>query len=198
MDNADETIGSQNKWLSNIHFETVRMTKLVDDLRTLSRSDAGEKTLEYSAFSLNCIALETAVLFETAAKQKGIDIQIAANGEIQLWADISRVKQLLNILVDNAVKYSDKHGQIQIAISEKDNAVQIIVSDSGKGIANEHLAKVFNRFYRVDKQAADGFGLGLSIAEWIMKEHGGSIQADSVVGNGTRFVACFPVKAQRL
>ena len=192
MDNENETVGSQNKWLDNIHIETVRMTKLVDDLLTLSRSDAGEKALEYSAFSPGSIALETAALFETAAKQKGVDIQVMADGKIQLWADISRIKQLLSILVDNAVKYSDKPGQIQIAISQKDNAVKLVVSDSGKGIAPEHLAKVFNRFYRVDKQIADGYGLGLSIAEWIVKEHGGSIKADSVPGEGTRFIVCLP------
>ena len=193
MDNADETVGSQNKWLSNIHIETVRMTNLVDNLLTLSGGDAGEKMLEYSAFSLNSVALETAALFETAAKQKGIDIQVTVNGEIQLWADISRIKQLFSILVDNAVKYTNKPGRIQIAISQKDNTAQLIVSDSGKGIAPEHLASVFNRFYRVDKQTSDGFGLGLSIAEWIVKEHGGSIKADSVLGEGTRFIAGFPL-----
>ena len=194
MDNPDETVDSQRKWLSNIHIETVRMTKLVDDLLTLSRGDTGEKTLECAVFSLNSVAEETAALFESAAKQKGIDIQIVANDKIQFCADISRIKQLFSILVDNAVKYMDKLGYIQIVLSRKDNTVQLTVSDSGKGIAPEHLAKIFNRFYRVEKQAADGFGLGLSIAEWIVKEHGGSIRAESIVGEGTRFIACFPLR----
>ena len=193
MDNSDESVGSQLKWLNNIHNETISMTKLVDDLLTLSRGDTGEKTLEYSLFSLNSLAEETAALFETTAKQKSIDIQIAANDEIRLWADISRMKQLLGILVDNAVKYMDKPGRVLIELSKKDNSAQIIVSDSGKGITPEHLTKIFDRFYRAEKQSAEGFGLGLSIAEWIVKEHGGSIMADSIVGEGTRIVVCFPL-----
>jgi signal transduction histidine kinase len=192
LDNPNETVDSQSKWLGNIHIETIRMTKLVDDLLTLSRGDTGENTLEYSVFSLNSVAGETAVLFETAAEQKGIDIQVVANDEIQFCADISRIKQLFGILVDNAIKYMDKPGQIQIVLSRKDNTVQITVSDSGKGIAPEHLEKIFSRFYRVEKQATDGFGLGLSIAKWIVKEHGGSIRAESIVGEGTRFIVCFP------
>ena len=195
MDNSDESVSSQLEWLSNIHIETLRMKKLVDDLLTLSRGDAGEKTLEYSVFSLNSIALETAALFETAAKQKSVDIRVAANDEIQFSADISRIKQLLGILVDNAVKYMDKPGCIQIALLKKDNTVQLIVSDSGKGIAPEHLSKIFNRFYRAEKQAADGFGLGLPIAQWIAKEHGGSIYAESIIGEGARFTACFPLRS---
>ena len=196
MDSPDETVGSQLKWLNNIHIETARMTKLVDDLLTLSRGDTGEKTLVYSAFSLNSVAEETAALFETAAKQKSIDIQIAADGEIELWADALRIKQLLGILVDNAVKYSDRPGRIQITLSKKDSAIQLIVSDSGKGIAPEHLSRIFDRFYRVEKQATDGFGLGLSIAEWIVKEHGGSIHADSIAGGGTRIIASFPLRSE--
>ena len=193
LDNPGETVRSQLKWLNNIHVETTRMAKLVDDLLTLSRGDAGAQTLERAWFSLNAVARETAALFETAAKQKGIDIQVAEGGEIELLADVSRIRQLLGILVDNAVKYMEKPGCVQIALSNKDNAVRLIVSDTGKGIPPEHLAKIFNRFYRAEKQAADGFGLGLSIAEWIVKEHGGSIRVDSVVGEGTSVAVCFPV-----
>ena len=192
MDNADETVGSQRKWLENIHMEAIRMTSLIDDLLTLSRGDAGEKTLDYSVFSLPSIAEETAALFAAAADRKGISIQIITDGDVQLYADLSRIKQLCHILVENAVKYMDMPGQIQMAISQKENIVQLVVSDTGKGIAPEHLTNVFNRFYRADKQAADGFGLGLSIAEWIVHEHGGSIRADSVPGKGARFTVRIP------
>ena len=196
MDNPDETVGSQRRWLDNIHMETVRMTSLVDDLLTLSRSDAGEKALDYSYFSLNAVVIECAALFETAAEQKSIDIQVATNDEIEIWADISRIRQLLRILLDNAVKYSDKPGHIQIELFKGSNDMHLIVSDMGKGIAPDHLPNIFNRFYRVDKQTAEGFGLGLSIAEWIVKEHDGSIQADSAVGEGTRITVSFPIKTR--
>ena len=220
LDNPSETVGSQSKWLGNIHIETLRMAKLVDDLLTLSRGDAGGQTLNYSSFSLYSVAAETAALYETAARQKGIDIHVrgaadsesadgrsaysgSVDGEILIKADITRIRQLFGILVDNAVKYSDKPGRIDIDfdVSKNDNTVQIEVTDTGTGIAREHLDKIFGRFYRagkqagapVDRQASDGFGLGLSIAELILKEHGGSIRVDSVVGEGTRFYIKLPV-----
>ena len=194
MDNPQETVGDQLKWLDNMHRETVRMTQLVDNLLTLSRGDAGAKALEYSLFSLVAVAEETAALFRPAANQKGIDIaiQIEANADIQLWADVSRIRQLLAILVDNAVKYMGKPGCITIALSQSSHDVQVLVSDTGNGIEPEHLARIFDRFYRAGQQRAEGFGLGLPIAEWIAKEHGGSIRATSVVGKGACFRACFP------
>ena len=204
MDNQNETVKSQMKWLNNVHLETVRMAKLVDDLLTLSRSDSGAKTLEYSRFSLNSAAKEAAALFETMANQKDIIIQIAADREISFWGDYSRIKQLFVILLDNAVKYSDKPGSIQITLAKKDRSIQLAVSDTGIGIAGEHLPEIFNRFYRVtcsgvsgaenNEQSANGFGLGLSIARWIVKEHGGSIKAESAPKKGTRFTAVFPQK----
>ena len=204
MDNPDETVGSQIKWLNNIHIETVRMARLVNDLLTLSRSDSGSKTLEYSRFSLNSAAAEAAAIFETVAGQKGITIQVMADSEISFWGDYLRIKQLLAILLDNAVKYSDKPGRIQIILVKKDSSIELAVWDTGVGIASEHLSKIFNRFYRAaynnvsraenDNQTTDGFGLGLSIAEWIVKEHGGSIKAEGAPNKGTRFTAVFQHK----
>lgn len=192
--NPDETVRNQLKWLDNIHIETVRMAKLVDDLLTLSRSDADIKALEYSSFLLNNVAAETAALYETTANQKGIEIQVVADHEIQFRGDISRIKQLLAILVDNAIKYMDRPGRIQITLSEIDKIAQIIVSDTGKGITSEHLTKIFHRFYRAgsEKRSVDGFGLGLSIAEWIVLEHGGNIHAKSVIDEGTQFIVNLP------
>lgn len=197
MNNPGETVGNQIKWLTNIHIETIRMTKLVDDLLTLSRYDAGAVMLEYSLFSLNSVADEVAALFEATANQKNIDIQVAAYCEVRFWADNSRIKQLLSVLVDNAVKYMGRPGSIQIELSKKDNTVQIIVLDTGKGIAPEHLPRIFDRFYRAENQAEDGCGLGLSIAEWIAKAHGGSIRAESVIMEGIRFIACFPLQSAK-
>ena len=196
MDNPGETVASQIKWLDNIHIETVRMTRLINDLLTLSRSDSGSKTLDNSRFSLNSAVIEAAAMFETMAGQKGIAIQVIADSEILFWGDYSRIKQLLGILLDNAVKYSDKPGNINVTLTKKDVTTKLAVSDTGKGITPEHLPKIFNRFYRAENNSrtADGFGLGLSIAEWIVKEHGGSIRAESTPNEGTRFTARFPQK----
>ena len=195
MDNPGETVGSQFKWLTNVHIETARMAKLVDDLLTLSRNDAGATTLEYSFFSLNTVALEVAVLFEVTARQKNIDILVRADCDVQLWADRSRIKQLLGILVDNAVKYMNRPGSIQISLSKKDNTVRLIVSDTGEGIASEYLPRIFDRFFRAEDQAGDGCGLGLSIAEWIANAHGGNIRVESVLMEGTSFTVCLPLRS---
>ena len=207
MDAPNETVDSQMKWLNNIHIETVRMSKLVGDLLTLSRSDSGAKTLEHSYFSLNAVAKEAASMFETMANEKGIVITVMADEEITFSGDCPRIKQLFVILLDNAVKYMKRPASVQITLAKKDRSIQLAVSDTGIGIAGEHVPKIFNRFYRVtcDKvscaenssQAVDGFGLGLSIAEWIVKEHGGSIKAESVPQKGTRFTAAFPIDHPR-
>ncbi len=198
MDNPDETVDSQMKWLNNIHTETIRMTRLVDDLLILSRGDAGAKTLEYSYFSLNSVAEEAITLFETAANEKQIVMQVISDNKIQFLGDYSRIKQLLCILIDNAIKYMGRSGNINITLSKRDKTVQMDVWDTGIGIASEHLSKIFNRFYRKgsEKQAIDGFGLGLSIAKWIVLEHGGIIRAESTIGEGTHFIIYFPLSGE--
>ena len=195
MDNPQETVESQMKWLENVRFETVRMATLVDDLLTISRGDADTITLEYSSFILNSVVEETALLFETTASQKGIEIKTTLKEEIQFYGDFSRMRQLLGILVDNAIKYMKRPGCIEIDLAEKDNSIQLSVADTGEGIAPEHLSRLFNRFYRAgNDQQDEGFGLGLAIAEWIVKEHKGRIQVESTVGAGTLFIMSFPLK----
>ncbi|MCX7709340.1 MAG: HAMP domain-containing histidine kinase [Clostridia bacterium] len=195
MGNPDETVGSQKKWLENILIENNRMAKLVDDLLTLSRADSCHQSLEISTFMLDEAILEAIAPFEPVAASKQISLGIHLSPETEFSGDRNRLKQLIIILLDNALKYSDNSGKIDIHLRKRDKEIEITVSDTGEGIAKEHLEKIFDRFYRVDKARArhkGSSGLGLAIAKWIIDEHHGLIKVDSTPGKGTRFVVSIP------
>ncbi|WP_407083148.1 sensor histidine kinase [Paenibacillus aurantius] len=114
---------------------------------------------------------------------------------ISIWGEEARIRQLLAILLDNAMKYTPSSGKIEVAGGYRGHSVYIRVTDNGSGISEEDLPHVFERFYRGDKarsRAEGGTGLGLSIAKWIVEEHGGSIQLDSQPDHGTRVEVLFP------
>lgn len=116
---------------------------------TVYRGNTEAKTLEYSNFSLNVFALEAVANFETIANQNAIDIQILAEDEILYWGDRFRIRQLWDILVDNAVKYMGRRpGSIQISMFEMEKMMHTCVLNTGRGIDPVYLTKIFNRFYR--------------------------------------------------
>lgn len=196
MEHPEHTVHSQSKWLNNALVEAERMSGLVDALLTLSRGDAGAQTLSLDEISLNELLSAVASAFEPVARGKGIELCVACAETIILYADAARIHQLLAILLDNAVKYTPEPGGVELRVRSLGNRVEIAVTDTGTGIEPEYLGKVFDRFYRTDAcrdQNADGFGLGLSIAQWIVHEHGGEIRAQSAPGGGARFVATLPL-----
>ena len=111
--------------------------------------------------------------------------------------DLQRLKQLLLNLLDNAIKYTDSNGAITLALGTEPNEAVIAVSDSGRGIPQEDLLHIFERFYRRSRMTSDksaaGFGLGLSIVKWIVDSHGGKIEATSELGRGTTITVRFPL-----
>lgn len=195
MDSPEETVKSQMKWLRNIEAENKRMTKLVEDLLTLSRSDTGQQNLELSTFMLDELAMEALAPLKPVAAEKGIVLSFDIARETAFHGDRSRIKQLLIILADNALKYTDAAGRVDIALRGDEKNITLTVSDTGSGIAGEHLDKIFDRFYRVEKtrnQNEGGTGLGLSIAKWIAQEHHGAIRVASTPGEGTAFTVTLP------
>lgn len=197
MDSPEETVGSQMKWLQNIEAENKRMARLVEDLLTLSRADTGQQNLEMTTFMLDELGMEAISPLEPVATGKGIRLSFDADANMAFHGDRSRIKQLLVILVDNALKYTPPSGRVDVRLCRDERSVTLTVSDTGSGIEQEHLTKIFDRFYRVNKtrsQNQDGSGLGLSIAKWIAQEHGGTIQADSAPGKGTTFTVFLPLE----
>ena len=195
MDNSKETVESQMKWLKNIEAESKRMAKLVDDLLTLSRGDTGQQVLEIETFSLEEVVLEALTPFEPIANGKGIELIVRINGNFVFKGDKKRIKQLCVILIDNALNYTDSPGTITVSLDSREKEASLTVSDTGCGIEPEHLSKIFDRFYRVTKTRKlnqDGSGLGLSIAKWIVQQHGGTINAESIRDAGTTFTVHLP------
>lgn len=178
LDNPDELVKSQDKWLNNILNETNRLSKLVDDLLTLSRADSNEVQLSMTELSLNCIIEERISAFNSLADERGIKLESSVAPETVIYGDEKRMTQLFTILLDNSIKYMGKAGTIKIEAFPLNKHVQIIFSDNGIGIPTEDIQKVFTRFYRVDKARArnqGGSGLGLAIAKWIVEAHNGKI-----------------------
>lgn len=198
MDSRSETVESQMKWLQNIEIENKRMTKLVDDLLTLSRADTNQQNLELSTFMIDEVISEALIPLEPVALQKNIALEACLNSRTVFHGDRQRIRQLVIILMDNALNYTEGPGSIAISLICNEKNVKLTVSDTGNGIAQEHLDKIFDRFYRVAKtRNQDGSGLGLSIAKWIVQEHRGTIHVESTPGKGTRFSITLPIEHAR-
>lgn len=196
MENENETVGSQSKWLGNIHSELERMKKLVDDLLFLARANAeGEMPKEY--FDLSGLLNKVYDAFLPLAQKKGLKLLLYKKDIITAYGNEFRIKQLITILLDNAIKYTDNGGIIELKLEAGASTLQLSVRDTGEGIAKEHIDKIFDRFYRVDKsrsRSLGGSGLGLAIAKCIVNEHKGTINVVSEVSKGTEFTISLPIK----
>lgn len=197
LGNPKETVVSQSQWLDNIQAETGRMAKLINDLLFLARADSNQKMLEMSRFPLHTVLQEAVRSFKPVASEKGITLETTLEPVPNFYADEARLKQLAVILLDNAVKHTPSGGRITLSLKKQGASVEISVTDTGEGMEKEHLNKIFERFYRIDKSRSrneGGTGLGLSIAEWIVREHGGAITASSEPGRGTVIMIELPEK----
>ncbi|MBZ4654945.1 MAG: integral rane sensor signal transduction histidine kinase [Peptococcaceae bacterium] len=195
LDNPRETVESQFKWLENIQIENKRMTKLVDDLLFLARADFHEEMQDMACFPLDLAVKEALAPFEPVAVKKGITLESSIVPNLSILGNETRLKQLIVILLDNAIKYTPAGGSIVLELKDKGSHIEISVQDSGEGIETVHLEKIFERFYRVDKarsRQSGGTGLGLAIAECIVKEHRGTIKVFSTPGQGTTFQVSLP------
>ncbi|WP_333887515.1 sensor histidine kinase [Clostridium sp.] len=197
LDNKNETVEAQNKWLENIRLETDRMTKLIEELLFLARSDSHEASLYISSFNLSNVITQSILPFEAICIKYKLHISYNIQQDVIFSGNESRIKQLAAILIDNAIKHTYENGSIEIKMHTSKNKIQFIVSDTGEGIPEEHLDKIFERFYKVDKSRSnrDGnFGLGLSIAKSIVNEHKGTITVSSTLGKGSIFKVILPFK----
>lgn len=186
---SDEKLNS-NKFFQYIKHENERMGDLVRDLLYLARNDADRLEMMKTEFDFSN-AVENAVLpFEVVAFENGITLEMEIQKGITCIGDEKSLKQLFVILVDNAIKNSDKDAKITVkAYTERQNIIYK-VRNTGIGIKKEDLQKIFQRFYRVDSSRArktGGYGLGLSIAQTIAQKHGGTIKAESEYGKYAEF-----------
>ncbi|WP_081503978.1 sensor histidine kinase [Alicyclobacillus hesperidum] len=203
MEHTDQSVEENLEWLNNAHGEARRLAKLVQDLLTLARSDSERMPIDRKPLDLRDLLLHIQDLYETIADMKGIHLTVRANEPLVILGDRDRLHQLLVILLDNAVKFTDEGGEIELAATRSRNHVTLSVRDTGLGIAKEHLDRVFDRFFTVDpsrsrEQSSKGTGLGLSIARWVAEAHGGRIGIWSDgLGKGTTVRVELPFHPKR-
>ena len=177
--------------IDDVRDEVKKMTKLVSDLLVVARSDNKALKLKPQKFNLSALIEQTARLMQPLAEQKKIDLQAENLPKVEIQADEQKIRQLVLILVDNAVKYTPDGGRVSVRYeSTEKGRVRFSGSDTGIRIAKEDQAKVFDRFYRVDKARSremGGNGLGLAIAQEIVHLHKGRIWIQSELGQGTTF-----------
>jgi two-component system phosphate regulon sensor histidine kinase PhoR len=171
-----------------------RMERLIDDLLELSRAESGAVPLEKEETSLSAFLSRVADPYRAEADRMGKALDVEA-GDGAFRADLRKLALALSNLVDNALKYGKEGGRVTLSGRIEGDACLLEVADDGPGISPEHLPRIFERFYRVDKgrsRELGGTGLGLSIAKHIVESHGGILRAESRIGVGTRFVLRFP------
>ena len=181
--------------LQAVNEEVDRLIRLVGSLLTLARADAGQIPIALETVSLSELVAGAVEQVDPVAKQRDIELSASAGPAVTLQADEDLLLQLLLNLLDNAIKHTPAGGRVTVGWRVNGRQVELWVRDTGVGIAGEHLAHIFDRFYRVDKarsRAEGGVGLGLSICRWIAEAHGGHISVRSAPGQGSTFTAGLP------
>src|SRR3989475_6513537 len=189
------TAASDQVALDDILSESDRLGRMVDQMLTLAEADAGQRTVLTAEVSLNELVDQVTRSMRSLAEAREISLNAQLNSDISLGGDPSRLRELLTVLLDNAVKYTDAGGRVDVSVRKEHKKAIITVSDNGPGIPFEALPHVFDRFYRVDKarsRESGGTGLGLAIARHIVEAHTGTIDFESKIREGTLVTVALP------
>lgn len=179
--------------------EIIRLSRLVEDLLMLARGDAGQTLLQCEPMDLAELCAQVTEYLSPLAEEKGQRLIYTPpeSTPLKVNGDAQRLKQMLLNLLDNAVKYTPPQGTIRLRLTQEAREAVVSLSDTGRGIPEEDLPHIFERFFRHSRSTSDktvqGFGLGLSIVKWIVDSHGGKISAASTLGQGTTFTVRLPL-----
>ena len=186
-----EIKGDNSIYIQNIISETARMSRLVENLLMLSRLEEGKKTA-HERFSLTSVVQEMILTYESVAFDKKKQLASDVDPDLYINGDADEIRQLIAILLDNAIKNSVEQGEIRLSCVRKARSILIKVSNTGKGIQEEEMKHIFERFYTSEKSRNSGsFGLGLSIAKAIVDRHHGEISVQSIPDKETVFTVKF-------
>ncbi|MDD5730894.1 MAG: ATP-binding protein, partial [Candidatus Omnitrophica bacterium] len=177
-----------------------RLNRLISDLLDISRIEAGKILLNKKSIDIAALINEAAGLFQESAKEKNLTLSVSfANGLPWIEADPDKITQVITNLLGNALKFTPAGGKITVNASKNTDCVTIEVKDSGLGVPQDELTKIFDKFYQVKSQdgqvKAKGTGLGLPISKGIVEKHGGKIWAESELGRGSKFSFTLPLAA---
>lgn len=189
-----ETVGQQAKWIEYTKAEAERMKGLVDDLLFLAKSDDAQKAPVMAQVALSDLVMGSLLPFESVAFEKGVELQSNIQPDLAMLGDGGQLRRLVLILLDNAVKYVGEKGTVRLTLQRQQDRINLTVQNTGEPIQPDHLAHLFERFYRVDQardRADGGYGLGLAIAKRIVEAHRGKITVSSTQQDGTVFTVAF-------
>jgi heavy metal sensor kinase len=188
---AETLLGSQLE-------EIDRLTAMVEDLLTLARLDSGKR--ELSAVDVADVVLETVEQFRSVADARGIDFVVTAIDPALAVGERSQLRRLVSNLLDNALKYTEQGGRVWLELSREEELLRLVVADTGRGIPEGDLPRIFERFYRADasrSRRSGGVGLGLAIVARIAEFHGGTVSVSSKPDEGSSFVVELPAAEER-
>jgi len=182
--------------LDNIEDEADRLTRLVGDLLLEAQAESGKLPLHFAPVEMDTLLLEVFKEMRILGRER-VQLKLPEIDQIVINGDRDRLKQVLINLIANAIKYTPQGGEVVLSLGKVGDNARLIVRDTGLGIPAEDLPHIFERFYRAEKSRSrskvGGFGLGLSIAYWIVNHHGGQIEVDSAEGKGTTFCIYLPM-----
>ena len=186
--------------IETIHQQVVHLSRLVEDVRLLSLAESGALRLDVRPDSLTDVLVQWVESFKPKAEAEGIVLSLDMPAEYPLvMMDRTRIGQVLNNLLENAIVHTPQAGRITVTLELTGrNTARVTVGDTGEGISAEDQPHVFDRFYRADpsrSRATGGAGLGLTIAKYLVESHGGTLQVESTIGEGSRFIFELPLNA---
>jgi two-component system phosphate regulon sensor histidine kinase PhoR len=195
LDSDDIGHGDVREFLQVIRRNAERMGRLTEDLLVLARVESGEEKLDIRPHPAHQLVAEAASSMQESAKTAEVEISVGTIPEAEVLADSYAMHQVFANLISNALRYAEGGKKVLIGAEEHPGSVEFYVQDFGPGIASEHLPRIFERFYRVDKarsRESGGTGLGLAIVKHIVLNHGGTVRVESSVGHGSTFFFSLP------
>ena len=196
LSHKESSIGSESKWLEYIKTEAERMTKLTNDLLYLAKLDYNDGNVIFSKVSFSEAAESVILLMEAVVFESSVNLTYDITPDLYVNGSSEQLKQLVMILLDNAVKYTPKSGDINITLRQESSEAVMKVRNTGEGISEEAQKQIFERFYREDKSRAresGGYGLGLAIAKAIVTACKGNIRVNSEKNKYTEFIVKIPI-----
>jgi two-component system, OmpR family, phosphate regulon sensor histidine kinase PhoR len=195
LESEDLVNGNARDFLQVIRRNAERMSRLTEDLLVLARVESGEEKLDLRPHDARVLVAEAATSMQESVKAANMELELASLPECSVIADSYAVHQVFANLVSNALRYAQSGKKVIIGANEQPSFVEFYVQDFGPGIASEHLPRIFERFYRIDKarsRETGGTGLGLAIVKHIVLNHGGKVHVESTVGHGCAFFFALP------
>ena len=187
-------------FLGDVNKEIDRLNRIVSDLLTLVNIDSGAMKLNLVEVDLSALLQEQVKRLSPLARENGIELECSARDSLFVTGDQLKLQQVIYNVIDNAIKYTPRGGEVHCALSRSGRMAVIRIADTGVGIPAEDLPHIFDRFYRVDKarsRETGATGLGLSIVKQILLSHGGTIVPESTLGKGTTFTIQLPLAARK-